>query len=62
MKPTLIAAILQGGVALVQEIPALADIFRNMIDATESGSGPTPEQISAAVAQVIANDAAIQKA
>lgn len=62
MNPTLIAAILQGGVALVQEIPALADVFRNMIDATESGEGPTAEQIRAAVVQIVANDAAIQEA
>jgi len=60
MNAALITAIVQGVVAIADEVPDIVSVIEDAIAASRSGTGPTNEQIAAAVAQAQANNAAIQ--
>jgi len=60
MNPALIAAIVQGVVAAAEEVPNIIQVIEDAIAASKSGTGPTTDQIAAALKQAQATDAAIQ--
>jgi len=59
---TTITAIVQLVIAAAQEVPEIITVIEDALSATKSGTGPTSDQIAAALAQAQANNAAIQSA
>lgn len=49
MNVALIAAIVQGVVAAIQEVPNIVQVIEDAIAAVKSGDGPTTEQIATAL-------------
>lgn len=57
---TTITAIVQLVIAAAQEAPEIITVIEDALAATKSGTGPTSDQIAAALSQAQANNAAIQ--
>ncbi|CAI9119523.1 hypothetical protein [Brytella acorum] len=62
MNVALITAVVQGVVALAEDVPNIIQVIEAAIAASKSGTGPTNEQIAAAIASADATNAAIQGA
>lgn len=60
MNPDFIANIVQLVIAVANEVPDIVTVIENAVNATKSGTGPTNDDITAAVAKAQANNAAIQ--
>jgi len=62
MSTTAITAIVQLVVAMAEEVPNIVSVIEDAISASKSGTGPTNEQIAAALAAADATNAGIQGA
>ncbi len=60
MSTALITMIVQLVVALAEQVPNIVSVIEDAITASKSGTGPTNEQIAAALAQAQTTNDAIQ--
>jgi len=60
MNTAAVTAIVQSVVALAGDIPNIVSVIEGAINASKAGTGPTDDQIAAALSAAEATDAQIQ--